>query len=91
MAHAVQNESIIRDAKNNNRAALKILGEHYIVCSKLRIISMYWQLTSLKLASTETVTDYLSRAKVNVARLKEVKETLSDSRRVRVERPPRHI
>ena len=38
---------IIRDAKNDGRAAIKILREHYIGCSKPRIISSYVPIASL--------------------------------------------
>ena len=69
---------ILRDAKNDGRAALKILRDHYKGSSKPRIISMYSELTSLKLSSNETVTEYLLRAETCVARLKETGEIVSD-------------
>ena len=40
---------IIRDAKDDGRAAIKILREHYLGSSKPRIITLYTELTSLKI------------------------------------------
>ena len=40
---------IIRDAKNNGRHYLQILRDHYLGSTKPRVISMYCDLTSLKL------------------------------------------
>ena len=70
---------IIRDARNNGRAALKILRDHYKGSTKPRIISIYCELTSLKLSPNETVTEYILRAETCAARLKETGETVSDS------------
>ena len=70
---------IIRDAKNDGRKSLKILREHYMGCSKPRIISMYCELTSLKLVSNESVTEYLLRGETTVTRLKEAGEKVSDA------------
>ena len=70
---------IIRDAKDNGRKALKILRDHYLGSSKPRVISMYCELTSLKLASSESVTEYMLRAETTVARLKDAKEQVSDA------------
>ena len=70
---------IIRDANNDGRGALKILRDHYIGSTKPRIISMYYELTSLHLSPTESVTEYLIRAENYVARLKEAGEKVSES------------
>ena len=40
---------IIRDAKDEGKKSLKILREHFIGKSKPRIISLYTELTSLKI------------------------------------------
>ena len=69
---------IMRDARNDGRKALKILRDHYRGSTKPRIISMYCELTSLKLSPTESVTDYLLRAETCKARLAEAEETVSD-------------
>ena len=40
---------VIRDAKDNGRAAFKILKEHYQSSGKPRMISLYTQLGTLKM------------------------------------------
>ena len=70
---------IIRDAKNKGRKALEILRNHYIGSTKPRIISMYCDLTTLKLQSEESVTEYLLRGETTRARLDEAGEKVSDS------------
>ena len=70
---------IIRDAKDDGRKAMKILREHYIGCTKPRIISLYCELTSLKMMATESVTDYVLRAETAASRLKQAEENISDS------------
>lgn len=70
---------IIRDAKNDGRKALRILREHYLSKGKPRIISLYTELTSLKKATGESVTDYMIRAETAATSLKTAGETISDS------------
>ena len=70
---------IFRDAKDNGRQALTILREHYLGCSKPRIISLYTELTTLTMASNETATDYIIRAETAAASLKSAGETVSDA------------
>ena len=70
---------IIRDANNDGKAALTILRNHYIGSTKPRVISLYCELTTLKMAASETVTDYLIRAETAATRLKQAKEVVSDS------------
>jgi hypothetical protein len=70
---------IIRDAKDDGRRALEILREHYLGQGKPRIVSLYTELTSLKMASDETVTDYIIRAETAATALKTAGETISDS------------
>ena len=70
---------IIRDAKDKGKEALKILRDHYIGASKPRIISLYTELTSLKMSATEDVTQYIIRAETASASLKSAGETISDS------------
>lgn len=52
---------IIRDANNDGRKSLELLRNHYLGKSKPRIISLYTELTSLKMGSDESVTDYVIR------------------------------
>ena len=70
---------VMRDAKNNGRNALKILGEHYLSKGKPRVISLYTELTSLKKTGAESVTDYIIRAETAATSLKTSGETISDS------------
>ncbi|XP_064087686.1 uncharacterized protein LOC135202283 isoform X2 [Macrobrachium nipponense] len=53
---------IMRDAVNDGRKALAILRDHYQGTGKQRIISLYTELTSLKMRGEECVTDYFLRA-----------------------------
>ena len=70
---------IMRDAKNNGRRALEILREHYLGKGKPRIISLYTELTSLKMKDDEKVTDYMIRAETAATCLKTAGENISDS------------
>ena len=70
---------IIRDCKDKGKEALDVLKEHYIGCSKPRVISLYCELTSLKKAVDEDVTSYVLRAETAAARLKQTGEQISDA------------
>ena len=69
---------IIRDAEDKGREAFKILKDHYLGASKPRIISLYTELTSLKIGKDEGVTEYMLRAEKAASRLKQAEETISD-------------
>ena len=51
---------IIRDARDDGGKALNILRSHYLSKGKPRIITLYTELTSLKLEK-ETITDFIIR------------------------------
>ena len=70
---------IISDAQDNGRKALKILQEYYRGSSKPRVISLYTELTSLKIGSEESVTDYVLRAETSAKTLKAAGEVIIDS------------
>ena len=70
---------IMRDARDDGRKALSILREHYCGKSKPRILTLYTELTSLRLLSGESVTDYMLRAESTVTSLKSAGEVISDS------------
>ena len=70
---------VMREAKDDGRAALKILREHYCSKGKPRIVALYTELTSLQKSKTESVTDYLLRAENAATSLKTSGETISDS------------
>ncbi|XP_068213827.1 uncharacterized protein [Palaemon carinicauda] len=69
----------MRDAVNDGRKALEILRDHYRSTRKPRIISLYTELTSLKMRGKECVTDYFLRAEAASTSLKPAGETISDS------------
>lgn len=68
---------IMRDAKDDGKNALKILKEHYLPKGKPRIITLYTELTSLKLGK-ESITDFIIRAETITSQLREAKEIISD-------------
>ena len=70
---------VMRDAVNDGREAVKILREHYRGKTKPRIISLYTELTSLRMKDSESVTDYILRAESSATSLKSAGETISDS------------
>lgn len=69
---------IIREAKDDGRKALAVLREHYQGKGKPRIIALYTELTSLKKAENETMTDYTIRAETAATALKAAEEVISD-------------
>lgn len=70
---------IIRDAKDDGRKALGILREHYKSKGKPRVITLYTELTTLKMGDDERVTDYMLRAETAATSLKSADENISDS------------
>ena len=70
---------VFRNAKDDGRKALKIIRDHYMGTGKPRIISLYTELTSLKMGTDERVTDYANRAETAANSLKQAGETVSDS------------
>ena len=68
---------IIRDAEDNGKKALQILREHYLGTSKPKIISLYTELTSLKMGE-DSVTEYMLKAETAASRLKQAGEEVSD-------------
>ena len=70
---------IMRDAKNDGRKALKILRSHYAGSSKPRIIMLYNQLTSLRKAVNEDITDYIIKAETLAAQVQSAGAKLDPS------------
>ncbi|XP_068243834.1 uncharacterized protein [Palaemon carinicauda] len=70
---------IMRDVVNDGNKALEILRDHYRGTGKPRIISLYMELTSLKMRGKECVTDYFLRTEAASTSLKSAGETISDS------------
>ena len=70
---------VLRDANDDGKGALNILRRHYLGTGKPRILSLYTELTSLKMSPEEPVTDYVIRAETAAAALRSAGETVSDS------------
>ena len=60
---------IIRDAPDKSRESFRILKNHYLGNSKPRILSLYTELISLKIGSSEAVTEYILRAETEASRV----------------------
>ena len=68
----------IRDAQDNRRKPLILLSEYYLSKGKLKVISLYTELTSLRRLESESITDYIIRAENISNALKEAWEVISD-------------
>ena len=69
----------MREAKDDGKKALNILRKHYLGTSTSRVMSLYVELTTLKMAQDENVTDYLIRAEKVATSLSNAKENITDS------------
>jgi hypothetical protein len=70
---------ILRDAKDDGRAALGILREHYQSNEKPRVIAMYSEFVSIAKKENEDLTDFIIRAETVKAQLVKAGEVISDS------------
>ena len=70
---------VMRDCKDDGRAALATLREHYRGSRKPRIMALYNELCSMQLKEGENVTDYVIRGENAAASLKSADEIVSDS------------
>ena len=70
--------SVIKDGRDNERKALTILREHYLSKGKLKVISHYTELTSLRRWESESITDFIIRAENISNALKDPGEVISD-------------
>lgn len=70
---------IMTDVPQDGRGALALLRKHYQSTEKPRVLSLYEELTTLRMRDTEDVTDYLIRAETAVTGLRSAKETITDN------------
>ena len=69
----------MHDTANDGRAAFRILKEHYASTEKPRVLSLYEELTTLKMASEEDTTYYLLCAERAATGLRLAGETITDN------------
>ena len=69
---------VMRDAKDNVGEALRKLRAHYIGSGKPRIITLYKQLTTLKISYSESITNYIIKDGERATALDTAVETVSD-------------
>ena len=60
---------VMTQTRDNGFQALRILGKHYVGCSKPRIIT-YHQLTAFKKKESESVTGFIIRVECAASALK---------------------
>ena len=68
----------MRDAKDNGGEALRKLRAHYTGSGKPRIITLYKQLTTLKISYPESITNYIIKDGKRASALDTAVETMSD-------------
>ena len=69
----------MHDTANNGREAFRILKQHYATTEIPRILSLYEELTTLKMAIEEDTTDSLIRAEHAATGLRKAGETITDN------------
>ena len=69
----------MHDAKDHAREALRITRARYAGSGNPRIISLYYQLTTLKKSHSESISDYIIWAENTVTALNAADKAVSDS------------
>ena len=69
---------IMRDAKDDGKAAMVILRDHYAGTSEQRILSLLTTLTTISKGQDELLTDYVIRAESAANALRNAGEVVSD-------------
>ena len=69
----------MNDDKNDGRAALATLRQHYVSTETPRVLTLYEELTTLRMTDTEHITDYIIRAERASTGLKAAGETIFDN------------
>jgi hypothetical protein len=72
-------QMIMSDASNDGRKALQILRSHYASTEKPRVLTLYEQLTTLRMLADESITDYIIRAERAAVGLRTAGETITDN------------
>ena len=67
----------MNDTKDNGRDALKVLRQHYVSTEKPRVLTLYEELTTLRMADNEDITDYIIRAERAATGLRTANETIT--------------
>ena len=70
---------VIHDTDNKCRAAFWILKEHYASTEKPRILSLYKELTTLKMTTEGDATDYLICVELAATGLRKAGEVITDN------------
>lgn len=70
---------VVVDANNNGRGALEILRNYYASTDKPRILTLYEELTTLRMTHEEDVTDYVIRAERAANGLNAAGENITDN------------
>ena len=70
---------VVTDANNNARGSLNILRNYYASSEKPRILTLYEELTTLRMNADEDVTDYIIRAERAANGLNTAGEKLTDN------------
>jgi len=70
---------IMSDAPDDGRKSLQTLRQHYASTEKPRVLKLYEELTTLRMAADEDVTDYLIRAERAATGLNAAGENITDN------------
>eukprot|EP00794_Sanderia_malayensis_P017214 gene17214-18935_t len=70
---------VMNDAANDGQAAFQILKNHYASIEKPRVLTLYEELTTIKMGSDEDIADYTIRAERAATGLRTAGETMTDN------------
>ena len=70
---------IMTDCRNDGRAVFKVLREHYQSTEKPLVITLYEELTTLRMTEEEDITDFVIRNEWAATALHSAGETISDN------------